>query len=172
MVLPPESAPANAARRAFRAEKNIVSPASPLCRPGPLLVLLSFLHWTFLLLSRWLFPRAFVWLWLMCQIFLLLLASPRLPAKCSPAGPFCIALSCPAGMPAASHRACAALAAPFPRPSQNRNGCKCRMCEPCFESATHRTPSQDSPRLAIASETLKPCRFYKGKTFRGMIEPR
>ena|SRR5215469_11820265 len=173
MVLLRESARASAARKAFRAGKNRALPTIPLCRPKrPPIQPLRF-RWISSPLCRCLFLRAFLSLWLKHQVFPLLLASLRLPSKRSPAGPFCIALSCPAGMPAASHRACAALVEPFLRPSQNRSECKFRRYEPYFESATQCTSSQDSPSSASAAEYLRsPNGFYVGKGFRRMMKTR
>src|SRR5215472_12770550 len=160
MVLLRESARASAARKAFRAGKNRALPTIPLCRPKrPPIQPLRF-RWISSPLCRCLFLRAFLSLWLKHQVFPLLLASLRLPSKRSPAGPFCIALSCPAGMPAASHRACAALVEPFLRPSQNRSECKFRMYEPYFESATQCTSSQDSASSTNAAEYFRPLKRF------------
>lgn len=168
-----EFAQASAARKAFRAAKNKAAPATQLCRPRWLRFWPSLIRWIFPLLWRWLFLRAFLWPWPRRQISQQQPISSRPPSPHSPAGPFCIEPACPAGMLASIRQACAALAAPFPRQFQSRSEYKFRMCEPYFESATRRTPSQDSLGLTSAAEHFQTRnRFYVRNVFRRMMEAR
>lgn len=168
-----ESAQASAARKAFRVAKNKAGRAILLCRSRCLRVWPSLIRWIFPLLWRWLFLRAFLWPWPRRPISQQQPISSRPPPPHSPAGPFCIEPACPAGMLASIRQACAALAAPFPRPFQNRSEYKFRMYEPYFESATRRTPSQDSTASRIASEYFQSLNgFYVAKGFRRIMEAR